>query len=57
MNFILISLSLTLLIVVAGVILTYNGYFKDSDKDGIPDKVEDKAKEIKQKIKSKIKKK
>lgn len=50
MNFILISLSLTLLIVVAGVILTYNGYFKDSDKDGIPDKVEDKIKEVKKRI-------
>ena len=50
MNIILISLSLTLLIVVAGVILTYNGYFKDSDKDGIPDKVEDKIKEVKKRI-------
>ena len=47
MNFILISFSLTLLVVVVGVILTYNGYFKDSDKDGIPDKVEDKVKEVK----------
>jgi len=50
MNFILISFSLTLLVVVVGVILTYNGYFKDSDKDGIPDKVEDKVKEVKKKI-------
>ena len=50
MNFILISLSLTLLAVVVGVILTYNGYLKDTDKDGIPDKVENKVKEVKKKI-------
>ena len=47
---ILISFSLTLLVVVVGVILTYNGYFKDSDKDGIPDKVEDKVKEVKKRV-------
>ena len=39
------------------VVLTYNGVFKDKDKDGIPDAVEDKAAEIKRKVKKKISKK
>ena len=50
MNFIIVALSLTLIIVVIIGVLTYNGYFKDSDKDGIPDAIEDKAKEVKSKI-------
>ena len=46
-----------LVLISAGlVVLTYNGIFKDKDKDGIPDAIEDKAKEIKEKIKKKIKK-
>jgi len=40
-----------LVLISAGlVVLTYNGVFKDEDKDGIPDKVEDKVKEVKKKI-------
>jgi Tfp pilus assembly protein PilO len=46
-----------LLLISAGVVvLTYNGLFKDEDKDGIPDAIEDKAKKVKEKIKKKIKK-
>jgi len=40
-----------LVLISAGlVVLTYNGVFKDEDKNGIPDKVEDKVKEVKKKI-------
>ena len=47
-----------LVLISAGVVvLTYNGLFKDEDKDGIPDAIEDKAKKVKEKIKKKIKKK
>jgi len=46
-----------LVLISAGVVvLTYNGLFKDEDKDGIPDVIEDKAKKVKEKIKKKIKK-
>tara|TARA_B100000780_G_C20658224_1_gene262093 strand:- start:191 stop:355 length:165 start_codon:yes stop_codon:yes gene_type:complete len=46
-----------LVLISAGVVvLTYNGLFKDEDKDGIPDAIEDKAKKVKEKIKKKIKK-
>ena len=40
-----------LVLISAGlVVLTYNGVFKDKDKDGIPDAIEDKVKEVKKKI-------
>ncbi len=38
------------------LILTYFGYIKDNDKDGIPDVIEYKAKEIKKAVKRKTKK-
>ena len=50
MNILIISLSFTLIIVSIIIVLTYNGYFKDKDNDGIPDKVEDKIKEIKKRV-------
>jgi|TARA_R110001632_G_scaffold113280_4_gene224387 hypothetical protein len=47
-----------LVLISAGlVVLTYNGVFKDEDKDGIPDKIEDKAQEIKKEVKKRIYKK
>ena len=40
-----------LVLISAGLlVLTYNGIFKDEDKNGIPDKVENKVKEVKKKI-------
>ena len=40
-----------LVLISAGlVVLTYNGVFKDKDKDGIPDAIEDKVKQVKKKI-------
>ena len=38
------------------VVLTYNGVFKDTDKDGIPDKVEEVVEKAKKTVKRKIKK-
>ena len=39
------------------LILTYFGYIKDNDQDGIPDVIESKAEEIKKAVKRKRKKK
>jgi hypothetical protein len=40
-----------LVLISAGLVaLTYNGIFKDENKNGVPDKVEDKLKEVKKKI-------
>ena len=40
-----------LVLISAGLlVLTYNGIFKDEDKNGIPDKVENKVKQVKKKI-------
>ena len=40
-----------LVLISAGLVaLTYNGVFKDKDKDGISDAIEDKAKQVKNKI-------
>lgn len=50
MSYIVTMVSILVLIAVGLVVLTYNGVFKDSDKDGIPDKVEDKVKQVKKKI-------
>ena len=50
---IIIALSTLLIGIVIVVVLTYNGYISDQDKDGIPDKVEEKISELKKKIKRK----
>ena len=47
-----------LVLISAGlVVLTYNGVFKDEDKDGIPDEVEKSVKKLKKEIKEIISKK
>ena len=39
-----------LVLISAGLVaLTYNGIFKDKNKNGVPDKVEDKLKQVKKK--------
>tara|TARA_B110000971_G_C19631896_1_gene329527 strand:+ start:175 stop:345 length:171 start_codon:yes stop_codon:yes gene_type:complete len=44
-----------LVLISAGLVaLTYNGIFKDKDKDGIPDAIEDNVEELRKKIKKKI---
>ena len=50
MSYIITMFSILVLIAAGLVVLTYNGVFKDKDKDGIPDAIEDKAKEVKKKI-------
>ena len=50
MQTIIIIITLALIASAVILVITYNGYLKDSDKDGIPDKVEDKVKEVKKKI-------
>jgi len=40
-----------LVLIAAGlVVLTYNGVFKDKNKNGIPDKIEDKVRQTKKRI-------
>ena len=43
-------IGILVLIAALLVVLTYNGLFKDENKDGIPDAIEDKAKQVKNKI-------
>jgi len=50
MSYIITMVSILVLIAAGLVVLTYNGVFKDKDKDGIPDAIEDKVKEVKKKI-------
>ena len=50
MQLIIIIITLALIASAVILVLTYNGYLKDTDKDGIPDKVENKVKEVKKKI-------
>ena len=50
MQLIIIIITLALIASAVILVLTYNGYLKDTDKDGIPDKVEDKVKEVKKRI-------
>jgi Tfp pilus assembly protein PilO len=44
------------LIAALVVVMTYNGIFKDKNKNGIPDTWEDKFKEVKKTVKRKKKK-